>query len=106
MREISGDEEVVIGGASYFALDPNAPLRNAELAFTVEEDYQGLGIASRLMRRLVWFARRNGLLQFEADVLIGNLPMLAVFRRSGLPMVLEQDCDTVHVTLSLQPQTD
>jgi RimJ/RimL family protein N-acetyltransferase len=97
----SGEEEAVIGGASYFAVDPNAPRRSAELAFTVVEDYQGRGVASSLMRHLICFARQNGLRQFEADVLTANLPMLTVFRGSGLPMTLEQDGDTVHVTLSL-----
>ncbi len=98
----SGDAEVVQGGASYFALDPSEPTRSAELAFTVEEDYQGKGMATRLMRHLIDFGRRNGVRQFEADVLTSNLPMLAVFRASGLPMTLEQDGDTVHIILSLQ----
>ncbi|MGO9674584.1 MAG: GNAT family N-acetyltransferase [Methylocella sp.] len=102
----SGEAEAVIGGASYFALDPNAPERGAELAFTVVEDYQGRGMAMSLMRHLVWFARRNGLRRFEADVLTSNLPMLAVFRASGLPMTIEQDDDTLHVTLSVQPGPD
>ncbi len=102
----SGKDETVEGGASYFALDPDAPYESAELAFTVEEDFQGRGIASSLMRHLIWLARQNGLRQFEADVLISNLPMLAVFRDSGLPMTIEQDGDTVHVTLSLQPESD
>ena len=100
----SGADEIVVGGASYFAVDPAAPYHSAELAFTVVEDYQGRGIASSLMRHLVWFARQNGLRQFEADVLTSNLPMLAVFRNSGLPMTIEQDGDTVHVTMSLQPE--
>ena len=102
----AGDEETVVGGASYFALDPAAPLESAELAFTVEEDYQGRGMATILMRHLVRFARRNGLRQFEADVLTSNLPMLAVFRASGLPMALTQDEDTVHVTMSLRLEPD
>jgi acetyltransferase len=38
----SGDDEIIIGGASYSAGDP-AP-RTAEIAFTVEEDYQGSGL--------------------------------------------------------------
>jgi GNAT superfamily N-acetyltransferase len=99
----SGEDETVEGGASYFALDLDAPYDSAELAFTVEEDFQGRGIAGSLMRHLIWFARRNRLRQFEADVLISNLPMLAVFRDSGLPMTIAQDGETVHVTLSLQP---
>jgi RimJ/RimL family protein N-acetyltransferase len=85
-------------------VDSATPSHRAELAFTVEEEYQGQGMASKLMRHLIAFARRQGLRQFEADVLIGNLPMLAVFRESGLPMTIEQDGDSVHVTLSLEPR--
>ena len=44
----AGEDEVVIGGGSYFAADNAAPLRSAELAFLVEEDYQGRGLASAL----------------------------------------------------------
>lgn len=100
----AGEDQTVVGGASYFALDPNAPFEGAELAFTVEEDWQGRGIAGSLMRHLIWFARQNGLRRFEADVLTSNLPMLSVFRNSGLPMTIEQDGDTVHIELSLQPE--
>jgi RimJ/RimL family protein N-acetyltransferase len=99
----SDETETVIGGASYFATDAAAPDRSAELAFTIEEDYQGLGIASSLLRHLVRIARSNGLHRLEADVLARNLPMLSVFRRSGLPMTLRHEHDVVHVTLSLLP---
>lgn len=100
----SGDEETVIAGVSYFATDAAPDVRLAELAFTVEEDYQGLGIAGSLMRHIVGIARQQGLTQLEADVLARNLPMLAVFRRCGLPMSLRHDEDAVHVTLALQPK--
>jgi RimJ/RimL family protein N-acetyltransferase len=100
------EAETVIGGASYFATDPAAPYHSAELAFTIEEDYQGLGIASLLMRHLVRIAWSKGLHQLEADVLARNLPMLAVFKRSGLPMTLQREDDTVHVTLSLLPASE
>jgi GNAT superfamily N-acetyltransferase len=99
----SGEREIVIGGASYFGTDADAPDRSAEVAFTVEEDYQGLGIASSLMRHLIRIARDNGFSRLEADVLARNLPMLGVFRRSGLPMTLRHDDDAVHVTMALQP---
>jgi RimJ/RimL family protein N-acetyltransferase len=101
-----GEAETVIGGASYFATDAAAPDRSAELAFTVEEDYQGLGIASSLMRHLVRIARQTDLARFEADVLKRNLPMLGVFRRSGLPMTLRDEDDVVHVTLALPPAAE
>jgi GNAT superfamily N-acetyltransferase len=98
----SGDEEVVIGGASYAALDAGAPWRSAEVAFTVEEDYQGLGVASLLMRHIVRIATEAGLVRLEADVLATNAAMLAVFRRSGLRMTTRADGGVVHVALSLE----
>ena len=100
------EAEIVIGGASYFATDAAPPDRSAELAFTVEEDHQGLGMASSLMRHLVRIARQTDLSALEADVLKRNLSMLAVFRRSGLAMTLRHEHDSVHVTLSLRPQPD
>ena len=47
----AGEDEVVIGGASYFVSGSVAAAgRSAELAFTVEEDFQSRGIGSLLMR--------------------------------------------------------
>jgi RimJ/RimL family protein N-acetyltransferase len=100
----SGDDEVVIGGASYFAIDAGDPPRRAEIAFTVEEDYQGRGMAGILMRHMAQIARENGLVSLEAEVLSRNLPMLGVFQRSTLPMTLRREDDVVHVTLSVQPE--
>ena len=99
----SGNEETVIGGASCFAVDSDVPGGSAELAFMIEEDYQGQGIASSLLRRLGEIARQKGLGQFEAEVLMSNLPMLNVFHHSGLPTTIRQDENVVHVTLSLRP---
>jgi GNAT superfamily N-acetyltransferase len=95
----SGDDEIIIGGASYSAADHAS--RTAELAFTVEEDYQGLGIATLLLRHIIQIARGKGLARLEADVLTQNGPMLAVFRHSGLPIAMQSTGDAVHVTLSL-----
>ena len=53
----AGEDEVVIGGASYFVVDSDAAERSAELAFTVEEDFQGRGVATLLMRRIIAIAR-------------------------------------------------
>ena len=75
--------------------------RSAEVAFTVEEDYQGKGVAGRLIRHLVDVARECGIARFEADVLTGNKAMLNVFARSGLPMLQKREDGVVHVTLAL-----
>ena len=96
-----GATETIIGGGRYVAFDAADAERKAEVAFTVEEDYQGQGIAGMLLRHLVSIARQKGVSQFEAEVLPGNRGMLIVFSRSGLPMKQSISSGTVHVTLSL-----
>jgi GNAT superfamily N-acetyltransferase len=59
--------------------------RSAEVAFVVEEDYQGLGIASLTLRHLAAIAEDKGVVQFHAEVLQENRGMPAVFKRSGFP---------------------
>jgi RimJ/RimL family protein N-acetyltransferase len=96
------DREIVIGGSrfSVLASDPGAP-RSAEIAFTVEEDYQGQGIAGRLLRHMTRIARQMGIAAFEAEVLPRNRAMLAVFERGGLPIEKRTDDGVIYVTLSL-----
>lgn len=78
----------------------------AQLAFTVEEDYQGRGIASILLRRLILLARENGIARFEAHVLAGNGPMLGVLRHSRLPATEREKDGIVTVTLALDGDVD
>ena len=99
----SGPEEIVIGSGRYIASAGQGAELAAEVAFAVDEDHQGLGIASRLLTHLADIARRRGIVAFEADVLAENAAMLAVFARSGLPLRQRRDGGVVHVTLSLAP---
>jgi RimJ/RimL family protein N-acetyltransferase len=59
---------------------------DAEIAFTVSDDWQGKGLGSILLARMIVAGRANGLRTFSADVLAGNDAMLAVFHQSGLPL--------------------
>ena len=93
----SESREVIIASARYIAIGDRA----AEIAFVVEEDYQGRGIASRLLVHLAAIARAGGIDRFEADVLSQNAPMLAVFKRCGFEMKQRRDGGVMHVTLSL-----
>ncbi|HET9024717.1 MAG TPA: GNAT family N-acetyltransferase [Burkholderiaceae bacterium] len=93
----SGPEEAIIGGARYIATGEG----RAEIAFTVEEDYQGQGVAGRLFDALVDAGRRRGITVFEADVLAENPSMLRVFARTGLPMRKRSEGGVVHMELSL-----
>ena len=92
-----GDGETVIGSGRYVVTSPGT----AEVAFMVEEDYHGRGIASRLLRHLALVARDHGVGTFEADVLADNKPMRCVFDRIGWPMTARREGDAVHITLAL-----
>ena len=78
--------ETIIGAGRYAAFKTPDDQIGAEVSFTVEEDYQGLGLAGRLMQDLTFIARAKGVSQFFAEVLTQNQAMLRVFSRSGLPM--------------------
>lgn len=97
----ASDNETIIAGGRYFAFDADSHQRHAEVAFTVEEDFHGQGIASHLLRHLAGIARQKGIAQFEADVLPQNAAMIKVFSRSGFGMNKAIEVGNIHVTLSL-----
>ncbi|AOY59263.1 MULTISPECIES: bifunctional acetyl-CoA hydrolase/transferase family protein/GNAT family N-acetyltransferase [Desulfococcus] len=53
----------------------------AEVAFVVREDYQGMGIASFLLKQLERIARKNGFTMFTATTLRENASMCHVFKK-------------------------
>jgi RimJ/RimL family protein N-acetyltransferase len=93
--------ETMIGGGRYVCLEPQGDCREAEVAFTVEEDYQGQGMAGMLLQRLITMGLAKGVKQFTAEVLAQNPAMLAVFSHSGLPVQKKREGETLHVTISL-----
>ena len=97
----NGTGEKIIGAGRYIAFGDADPPDMAEVAFTVEEDYQGLGIAGKILRHLAGIAKDKGITQFHAEVLPQNKGMLSVFNRSGFPVKQEFAEGLAHVTLSL-----
>lgn len=55
----------------------------ADVAFVVDEKYQGIGIASYLYAMLIRLAKERGLQGFTADVLTSNKSMMKVFEKGG-----------------------
>lgn len=94
-------EEVVIAGSRYMVYEGLHGIRSAEIAFTVKEEFQGHGLASRLLAELAHIARAKAIIRFEADVLPQNKAMLRVFEKSGMPMTLSREDGYIHVTLDL-----
>ena len=97
----SGADEALIGAGSYVALPTSDGVRAAEVAFLVEEDFHGQGLAGRLLSALIEIARRHGFRRFEAVVLADNVSMLKVFERSGLPLAKHRQGGEMHITMAL-----
>jgi len=58
----------------------------ADVAFTVEDEFQHRGIGTLLLADLVRAARKNRLKGLTAVVHVQNAPMLKVFHRCGFPV--------------------
>ena len=73
--------ERIIGEARYVQDKDSA---YGDLAFVVEERYEGLGIATYLYEMLIRLAKERGLIGFTAQVLQTNKAMLKVFEKGHL----------------------
>lgn len=93
-------KEVIIGGGRYVRLSPREP-DVAEIAFTIEEDFQRQGLAGLILHELAEIAKGAGITRFVAEVLPGNTAMLKVFRRSGISMSVHHEAGIAHVELQL-----
>lgn len=71
----------------------------AEVSFIVDEAYQGIGVASHLLKMLIKVAKDNGIQGFVASVLRGNESMMRVFEKSGLTVKTRLEEDTYAVTM-------
>jgi GNAT superfamily N-acetyltransferase len=100
-----GEREIIIGSGRYVLYATPDAVPSAEIAFIVEEDYHGQGVASRLLRHLTRIAREKGVKRFTAEALSGNRSMLAVFTHCGLPLETKRLDDVVQVTLRLDIAT-
>jgi acetyl coenzyme A synthetase (ADP forming)-like protein len=75
----NGGERVVALGTWVRLRDP----RRAEVAFAVDDDYQGRGVGTRLLEQLAVLAAAAGIEEFVAEVLAENQAMLRVFSEAG-----------------------
>ena len=89
----SGDEERVVGHAFYAAIDE----QQAEVAFTIANDFQERGLGTILLCQLAEVAAANGIKVFEANVVAANHAMLHVFRASGFPLEVSANTGQIQV---------
>lgn len=86
---VAGD--AIVGGARYVG----ATNGSCEFAVTVADEWQGAGLASRLMRALIGDARARGLKRMEGYVLATNRPMLELAQRLGFEVTTSDEGPTV-----------
>jgi len=95
-----GSEERIIAVGRY-ARQPGA--NRAQIAFEVEDKYQGLGIGTHLLDQLAYTARDKGINTFEAEVLAENKDMMNVLINSGFTMQRQYQGTTYVGLLDLAP---
>jgi acetyl coenzyme A synthetase (ADP forming)-like protein len=94
------------GGERVVAVAEYARLRDplaAEVAFTVADELQGRGAATRLLEQLAARAAEAGVEGFVAEVLPENSAMLAVFRDAGFEVSRTLGGGEVEVRFPIAP---
>jgi RimJ/RimL family protein N-acetyltransferase len=84
-----------------FAKHRDKPL--VDIAFVVDEKYQGFGIATFLYQLLAKLARERGAQGMTADVLASNRAMLKVFEKGGFPVQARMEQGAYALTIDLTP---
>jgi GNAT superfamily N-acetyltransferase len=73
------DHSTGIGIARYIRSNKNPAY--AEIAITIIDEYQNLGLGTKLLELLIEAALRNGIETFTGDVLEENIPMLEILKK-------------------------
>lgn len=71
-----------------------------EVAFLIDENFQGMGIGTYMLGKLVDRARELGLKGLTAEVLSDNQPMIKVFEKAGIPVESKLDGGIYKIRLS------
>jgi GNAT superfamily N-acetyltransferase len=93
---------VALGSCERLAQQPE----RAGLAFVVEDSHQGMGLATAMLRMLAAIAAEQGVRWLEADVLVENGQMMAVFRESGYPLQTTLKFGVVHASFPITEAGD
>jgi acetyl coenzyme A synthetase (ADP forming)-like protein len=99
LADAAGDERVVVVAEYARLRDP----ATAEVAFTVADELQGRGVATRLLEQLAARAAEAGIESFVAEVLPENAAMLAVFRDAGFEVSRTLSGGEVEVRFPIAP---
>jgi RimJ/RimL family protein N-acetyltransferase len=96
-------EEKIIAVARYAQI-PKAERGVAEAAIVVEDPYQGQGLGTILLKRLVAYAREHGVRALRAAVRQENARIMRFIERSGLPTESEVRLGVCEITVTLDAE--
>jgi acetyl coenzyme A synthetase (ADP forming)-like protein len=91
--------DMIVAVAQYYR-EPGRD--DAEVAFLVDDSYQGHGIGTILLEHLAGEARRHGIRQFAADTLTENHKMLHVLGEAGFVRQYQRDAEVMRVVLDIE----
>jgi GNAT superfamily N-acetyltransferase len=83
-------------------------LQEAEIAAVVQDQWQGRGIATALLRRLATYARAHGVTTFRGVIQASNARAIGALRASGFPCALRSHCSgdiTARLDITAPPLT-
>ncbi len=78
------ERDIVVGVARYALVDSDKD-KIAESAVVVQDEYQGRGIGTLLLRRLLIYAKAKGIHHLRGFMQLGNNRMVDLVKNSGLP---------------------
>lgn len=92
------ESEEILAVGRYEAQDETL----AEVAFIVQDELQGNGLATELLQHLAVLARANGFEELTALTLSENHEMLDVFHASGYPMTASFEGGVKRVVMDIR----
>ena len=97
-----GDEERIIGVVRY----ERVTATEGELAFVVEDQWQGLGISTQLLSQLLNYGRAHGFETMMAVTMATNVRMRGVLAHAGYPFTSRYEDGCLTLTLDLRREQE
>jgi acetate---CoA ligase (ADP-forming) len=102
VSRIVGGVSRIIATGSYAAGEK----ATAEVAFAVDDEFQGKGLGGLLLERLALLAARHGFVRFWALTRVENRLMLETFRQSGFPLHSKVEDECVEIDFAVAPSEE
>lgn len=100
---LTGGDSII--GHGLYLRDAGRP-DAAEVAFIVDDRYQGKGVGTILLERLALLAAREGIRHFYAPTEAANRQMRELFKTSGFTISEDRDGSYVDVSFSIEPSRE